>query len=169
MTVRGRIYLRKQLKREFTTAELSQELGLHRKYDITPEEVDKAFLRGEEVSEASDEFNSYLQLIYFWQSIAVWTMQCIGYDAGFQRNLAEKFSTFEPKPKDSRSKNSGGTKDAPATRQPKSKTGQKRKRRENTFSDSDGNMDGPASEDSDVDLEAEVPAHRGYGTRSRRL
>jgi len=125
-TVRARIYLRKQLKREFTEAELDQERHANRKYDITPEEVGKAFLRGEE-------------------SIAVWTMQCIGYDADFQRNLAEKFPAYEPQPKDSRSKKSVA-KDS-ALKEPKSKAGQKRKRREDEFFDNDDDDDDDDDDD----------------------
>jgi hypothetical protein len=92
-------------------------------------------------------------------------MKCISYDADFQRNLAEKFPTFKPKPKDGRkSKKSSGTKGSPATKQPKLDAGRKRKR---LLPDTDDDVDEPVSEDSDDDLDAEMPTHQVYGTRSR--
>jgi hypothetical protein len=58
-------------------------------------------------------------------------MQCIGYDEDFQRNLAEKFPTFEPKPKDGSKKRSGAGGSPATTKEPKPKAGRKRKRQEN--------------------------------------
>jgi len=89
-------------------------------------------------------------------------MKCIGYDADFQRNLAEKFPAFVPKPRNQPSgknaKKSRVAKDRPAT-----KTGQKRKRVEVESSDTEsGDV---IFEDSDVPVEVVVSASRG--TRSR--
>jgi hypothetical protein len=91
-------------------------------------------------------------------------MQCVGYDEDFQHNLAEKFPIFESKLDGSKKRS--GANDLPATaKEPKSKAGQKRKRQESKFSDSD--LDDPASEDSDGNLDTEVPGHRIRGDPGR--
>ena len=150
---------------------MDKELASGRKYSITPEEVRKAFLCGKEVSASNSPTHTGNSPI-FLQSIAVWTMKCISYDADFQHNLAEKFPTFKPKP-NGKSKKLSGAKDSPATKQPKVKAGRKRKQPENDSSDNDNDMDEPASEDSDsdrdLDLDVEMPTHQVYGTRSRPL
>jgi hypothetical protein len=88
-------------------------------------------------------------------------MQCVDYDTHFQHNLAAKFPTFVPKPKD-RSKKPSGAGGSPVIKQPKSKAGQKRKRGDKDVSD--GDADKP---DGDWGLETEGPAYKVRGTRSR--
>jgi hypothetical protein len=46
----ARIHLRKILGRNPTDAERNEEYESERKYEITPEDVNRAFVRGEEVS-----------------------------------------------------------------------------------------------------------------------
>ena len=60
----ARIYLRKALGCDFTDDELAEEYSSKRKYDIDPEDIDRAFLRGEEVSALHREKLYFLMYCY---------------------------------------------------------------------------------------------------------
>lgn len=106
------------------------------------------------------------------QSIAVWTMQCIDYDANFQLNLLEKFPDFEPPPKE---KSAGKGKKPTAANKVRSsraggkKTGEKRKWDEVSEDEVESSADNGDNDDSEEEsLENEVElVYRSYGTRSR--
>ncbi|KAF8874194.1 hypothetical protein BD779DRAFT_1476638 [Infundibulicybe gibba] len=75
--VRLRIALRKRLGRQPTSDEIQEELGRsgRRSLETTREDLSQAFLRGEE-------------------TISVWVMKCVGYDAEFQRALVDKLPSW---------------------------------------------------------------------------
>lgn len=111
------------------------------------------------------------------QTMAVYTLKCIGYDAPFQRNLAEKFPTWVPTPKKPKAeKGQKATKNIKAdkkgnptgkapTRAPK-KSGEKRKRvdLESDGEDSDEELEYYDEEEEEEELE---PVYTSRGTRSR--
>lgn len=72
--VRVRIALRKKLGRDPDETELTN--ADENDYNVTPEEVICAYDQGKE-------------------RISVWTMECIGYDEAFQREVCDKFRTWQ--------------------------------------------------------------------------
>ncbi|KAG6910180.1 hypothetical protein DXG01_012629 [Tephrocybe rancida] len=81
---RARISLRDTLKRVPTKRQLSKALNSDQDFrNVTPERISRALLAGEE-------------------TMAMWTMKCVGYDTKFQRDLIEKKKTWVPKPKGSK-------------------------------------------------------------------
>ncbi|KAF5372045.1 hypothetical protein D9615_008076 [Tricholomella constricta] len=146
--VRARIHLRKTLGRPFTKTEFEKAMASSREYkEIVPAEIAQALLRGDE-------------------SIAVWTMKCVGYDIDFQRNLADKFPTWVPPPPKKKKENSGKTRKKTVKKETKEvKIGKKRKRADlDVESESE-----PEDSDEDVDdsEEEEELMYRPRGTRSR--
>ncbi|KAF9457402.1 hypothetical protein BDZ94DRAFT_1273316 [Collybia nuda] len=151
---RARIHLRQTLRREPTTAELMAALTSGNEYKhIRPAQFSEAFLRGQE-------------------TMAVYTMKCVGYDTAFQRNLAEKFPTWVPPPsktkgekKTKAKKNGAGGKLTP--KQASKANSNKRKQEDLELSDSE------VSTSDEVDYsENDQEGHNesGYvprGTRSR--
>jgi hypothetical protein len=128
-------------------------------YDITQEDVGQAFLRGEEVSMSIVSCYTISEMSS--QSIAVWTMECVGYDVDFQLNLIEKFPTFVPAP----SKKGQTRKKATTTKTtPKFKADKKRKRIEVKSTDEDGDND-DFEEESEIEVKELV--YKSRGTRSR--
>ncbi|RDB20259.1 hypothetical protein Hypma_012580 [Hypsizygus marmoreus] len=138
--VRAKIFLRETLGREFSQAELLKAIASERSFraEVTPDKIIRAFARGEE-------------------SIAVWTMKCVGYDNEFQHNIANKFPTWELQHKDSttqkRQKQGETQKTGP-------NVGKKRKR---VMREAISDEDGDSSTDSDVD----ELVYSARGTRSR--
>ncbi|KXN88485.1 hypothetical protein AN958_07151 [Leucoagaricus sp. SymC.cos] len=80
--------------------------------DVTPEEVQAAFLKGDEV-------------------FGVWEMRCVDYDVDFQLDLAEKFKTWVPPPRKPRKpKKEKESQDPKPKSNKKVKIGKKRQRTE---------------------------------------
>ncbi|KAF9459632.1 hypothetical protein BDZ94DRAFT_1312251 [Collybia nuda] len=75
-----RAWAKHELGREPTVFELNRALKTRSEYThIMTDQVSEAFLRGEE-------------------TMAVYTLQCVGYDVVFQLNLAEKSPVWIPPP-----------------------------------------------------------------------
>ncbi|KAJ6579559.1 hypothetical protein DFH09DRAFT_1146900 [Mycena vulgaris] len=148
-SIRADIVLRRQLGRKPTKRETKTALKSDNKFKtVTPEEISSAFNRGEVI-------------------IVVSTLECVGYNTNFQRDLAAKMPFFVPKPRKQVTKKPGskrkGKKAAPAKRgaAPVSR-GQKRKREE--VDEEDDSDVGPESEEEQDRREI---IYRPQGTRSR--
>ncbi|GLB33282.1 hypothetical protein LshimejAT787_0101660 [Lyophyllum shimeji] len=165
--IRARVYLRRTLGREFTREELEAESERDETETYvgraTEDEIGQAFLQGKE-------------------SLTVWTMKCVGYDAAFQTELARRFPTWIPPPPKrkpgSKPKAAPKGKSTESTRsrkksEPKdTKVGNKRKR-----ADTDVESDMDKDDDEDIvryqdkqdedEDEEEVPVYRPRGMRSR--
>jgi hypothetical protein len=175
---RARITLRQQLRRDPTPEEVDNAMEAKNEYsDVTPEQVGRAFTRGEEVGILNYiSACSYIALSH-WQCIAVWTMRCIGYDVNFQQNLAEKFPGWVPPPAKAKKAKNGRplvTNRKPTKQGPSSKPrGQKRKREESVSvsdheeADYDETSSVVETDYDEASSVVEEPVYRPRGTRSR--
>ncbi|KAJ7367533.1 hypothetical protein DFH08DRAFT_979972 [Mycena albidolilacea] len=156
--LRADITLRRQLGRTPTEAE--KKAALKDKGDkfltVTPEEIGKLLDSGEVV-------------------IRVSAMKCVGYNADFQRVLAEKMPLFVPKPQPKKNGATSKPKRARKTSSTKRgaasvSLGQKRKRQEESDNDSEDSEedsdDVSESEDEDWGPKEKVYQHRGTQSRS---
>ncbi|KAL0948898.1 hypothetical protein HGRIS_009010 [Hohenbuehelia grisea] len=84
LPARASISLRKELNRNPTTEEVDAACKSGNKFKA---------LSLEEIQEALDSG---------LERVAVWRMECIAYDSGFQKNLVAKFPSYVPKPKTTR-------------------------------------------------------------------
>lgn len=152
--------------------------GTEKYKHITPDQVAEAFIRGKEVCLL------YFQLVGLasclttlsTQTMAVYTLKCVGYDATFQCNLAEKFPTWVPPPrkpkaekkkranKNVRASKKEGASKAPA--QASKKSGEKRKRVD-LESDSEDSENDYLEEEEEEEEENYEPMYIPRGTRSR--
>ncbi|KAG5732028.1 hypothetical protein E4T56_gene18254 [Termitomyces sp. T112] len=156
---RVRISLRRSLGRSCTDEEFDEAFNTKCDYRmITADDIAQALLRGEE-------------------SVAVWTMKCVGYDAEFQRDLSAKYANWTPPPKQKKKgKSSNKTKGKMRPKHKDSKTerehrrtGQKRKRAAYSDNDSD-ELSADQSRDQDAEEDEEELDeyyYRPRGTRSR--
>ncbi|KAJ7210637.1 hypothetical protein B0H12DRAFT_409650 [Mycena haematopus] len=158
--IRAEVALRRELGRRPTRAEKTTALKdkKNKFLAVTPEDISKAFNRGEVV-------------------IKVSTMKCVGYNADFQRVLAEKMPLFIPDP--SKGKNTGSnSKPEPAVKPSSAKhgvpsvsRGKKRARQElenhDDFEDDFENDSDVVPESEDEDEGPQETVYRSRGTRSR--
>jgi hypothetical protein len=98
--IRCSIKLRRELGREPTRKEVNEGLDTDDKYfDVTPNDIARAFLQGQEVGENLDPpLYTYSLTTRCSKVISVWTMKCIDYDIEFQKTIVEQFATWT-KPK----------------------------------------------------------------------
>jgi len=89
----ARIRGRKELGREPTDEEVEGLYNSGRYKLTTPQEVMAALDSGIEVRNSNVVLVKSLTAII--QQLTVWTLQCIGYDNDFQRQLSEKFPAWE--------------------------------------------------------------------------
>ncbi|KAJ7196878.1 hypothetical protein B0H12DRAFT_1167744 [Mycena haematopus] len=147
--IRAEITLRRELGRRPTRAEKKTALmdSDNKFLAVTPEEISKAFDRGEAV-------------------IVVSTMKCVGYKADFQRVLAEKMPHFKarsnPKPKPAPLKPSSTKRSVASAPRGKKRARQELEDHDDFEDDSDVV---PESEDEDEGPQEIV--YRSRGTRSR--
>ncbi|KAF8815779.1 hypothetical protein BYT27DRAFT_7230127 [Phlegmacium glaucopus] len=145
--VRARIFARKRLGREPTKKEFEElsEEGSPA-HSVTPEEVMAAFTKGEE-------------------TLAIWLMQCVGYDNAFQLDLCAKFPLWVPPPRKARGSGKSSAKKSKAAAV---RAGRKRKREESPDQQEEEEHElDELSEDSGEDLTEEVLTYKPRGTRSR--
>ncbi|KAG5639143.1 hypothetical protein H0H81_006402 [Sphagnurus paluster] len=145
---RARVALRRRLQREFTEEELEAALAEPSQYDeISSGMIAEAFLRGEE-------------------TLAVWTMKCVGYEGDFQRDIAEKLVQNAVKQPRSAQNQQGDKKR-------KDRGRQKRKAQPRAVSPEDDEAEDSMEEmyisDSDKNQKPEkvLSVYRPRGTRSR--
>ncbi|KAF8075874.1 hypothetical protein FPV67DRAFT_387214 [Lyophyllum atratum] len=164
----ARVFLRKTYGKKYTEKQYDKVMA-QKHIDVTPDEIGQAFLRGEE-------------------SLGVYTMKCVGYNATFQRELAAKFPVWEPPPPKPKAgekqkkvkKTPPGRKGAIKKEPRDTKVGQKRKRAAVEVSDDgsdseDGEHDnedkgedgGRKEDDEESGEEEDRPFYQHGGTRSR--
>ncbi|TFK60015.1 hypothetical protein BDN72DRAFT_850903 [Pluteus cervinus] len=145
--LRSRILLRNNLGREPTEEEVEVESKKNRFHSVSPVDVKKAYLDGDE-------------------AIAVWTMQCTGYNAAFQCNLIKNSQGGSKRKADDSETEDVDDDDEAAG------PSRKKRRGSNTSSQIQPSEDRGSSERMDVDIdsdgqeEAEVMYHPRV-TRSR--
>ncbi|CAA7269167.1 unnamed protein product [Cyclocybe aegerita] len=154
ISVCARVIGRKELGREPTKKEVKKIEESKRYKNVTPEDIAKAYMRGEE-------------------KMGVWTMKCVGYDKKLQQELCEKFPHYVPMPRKSRKGGKAGVRSSGETG--RGSRGRKRKRSESPDFAQDSELE---SEDekssggkfilvSDEEQEEEELVYRSRGTKSR--
>lgn len=95
VTVRARLTLRKELRREPTDAEVSIAIESKNKFkNVTPEAIMREYDEGREVSiRFVVVFQTPANFQKSIQAINVWAMKCVGYDEAFQMELYNGHTT----------------------------------------------------------------------------